>query len=62
MIQSTDLVYTIEDVGKLLSLSRPSAYLAAKRGDIPTLKIGRRLLVPKVALERMLAEVKSQKG
>ena len=48
------LTLTIEEAGKALGLSRPSAYEAARRGDIPTLRIGRRLLVPRVALERLL--------
>lgn len=48
-------VLTVEEAGKLLRLSRGTAYEAVRRGDIPTLKIGRRLLVPRVALERMLA-------
>lgn len=51
-----ELVYSVEIAGKLLGLSRPSAYLAAKRGEIPTIKFGRRLVVPKAALDRMLLE------
>jgi hypothetical protein len=43
------LVYTV-----LLGLSRNAAYDAAKRGDIPTLRIGRLLLVPKIPFHRML--------
>jgi hypothetical protein len=37
-------------------LSRNSSYEAARRGEIPTIKIGRILRVPVVALERKLAE------
>jgi hypothetical protein len=37
-------------------LSRNAAYEAARRGDIPTIKIGRLLRVPVVALERKLEE------
>jgi len=35
-------------------LSRGGSYLAAKRGLIPTIRIGGRIRVPIVALERML--------
>lgn len=42
------------DAGRILGLSRQSAYDAATRGDIPTIRIGRRLLVPTAALRRML--------
>jgi excisionase family DNA binding protein len=48
-------VYTVPEAGALLGLSRNGAYEAAKRGEIPTLRIGRLLLVPKVAFHRMLA-------
>ena len=51
----TRLTYTIAEAGKLLGISRGSAYEAAKSGDIPVLKIGGRLLVPRVALEQLLA-------
>jgi excisionase family DNA binding protein len=47
-------VATIDEVAKILRLSRIGAYAAAKRGDIPTIKIGRRILVPLAALERLL--------
>ena len=47
-------VYTIPEAGQLLGLSRSSAYDAARRGDIPTLRIGRRVLVPRERLEQLL--------
>ena len=46
--------YTVMEAGEILGLSRESAYKAAKAGDLPTIKIGKRVLVPRVALERML--------
>ena len=39
---------------KYFELSRGAAYAAAARGDIPTIRIGRKLRVPIVAVERML--------
>jgi hypothetical protein len=53
----TDEVMTIDvpTAGrKYFGLSRNAAYDAAKRGDLPTIKIGRLLRVPVRALERML--------
>ena len=44
----------VEEAGRWLGVSRNAAYEAAKRGEIPTIKIGRRLLVPVVPFERML--------
>ena len=45
---------TIPAAGRALGISRNAAYEAARRGEIPTIRIGRLLLVPKVAFERML--------
>ena len=60
-MEEKKLTYDIETAGRLLGLSRPSAYLAAKRGQIPTLRIGRRLVVPIAALEKLLANAGQQK-
>jgi excisionase family DNA binding protein len=54
MLLSERLVYTVPEAGKLLGLGRNAAYDAAKRGDIPTLRIGRLLLVPKGPFHRMV--------
>ncbi len=48
-------VLTIEEAAKILRVSRGSAYAAARAGEIPTIKIGRRLLVPTAQLMAMLA-------
>jgi excisionase family DNA binding protein len=46
---------TITEAAKALGVSRNKAYEAAKRGEIPTIKLGKRILVPVAALERLLA-------
>ena len=48
------MTFTVEEAAKILGLGRSGAYEAARRGDIPTIRIGKRLLVPTAALERML--------
>ena len=53
---SQRLVYTIPEAGRLLGLSRNGAYEAAKRGEIPTIRIGRLLLVPKSRLVGLNAQ------
>jgi len=45
---------TIEEAAKVLGIGRNNAYEAAKRGEIPTIRIGKRILVPVAAFERML--------
>jgi hypothetical protein len=46
--------FTVEQAGKILGLSRASAFAAANRRDIPVIRIGKRLIVPRRALERLL--------
>ena len=50
------LTYNVVEASRILGLSRNATYLACLRGDIPSLRIGKRLIVPKVQLERMLSE------
>jgi len=50
------LVYDVPEAGAMLGLSRNSSYAAAKRGDLPTIKIGKLIRVPKAAFDRMLAQ------
>jgi len=47
-------VISVPDAGKRLGICRLSAYRAARSGEIPTIRLGRRLVVPLPALERML--------
>ncbi len=54
------LTYTVEQVGRLLGIGRCLAYRAATRGELPTVRIGRRLLVPKTALNRWLASAEAR--
>ena len=48
-------VVTVNEAALMLRISRGAAYEAVRRKEIPTIRIGRRLLVPLAALERMLA-------
>jgi hypothetical protein len=55
------LTYSVPAAGEMLDppLSRNGSYIAAKRGDIPTLRFGKSLRVPGEKWRRMLAgEVK----
>jgi hypothetical protein len=45
--------YTIEEAAKILGICRAVAY---RKGVLPTVRVAGRRLVPKRALERMLAE------
>ena len=57
MPDSTDSkspVLTVEGARLLLRLSRNSMYAAIARQEVPHLKIGRRILIPRKALERLM--------
>ena len=45
---------TIDEAAKELGIGRNQAYAAAKRGEIPTIRIGKRILVLREPLKRML--------
>jgi len=50
------LVYTVGEAAELLRIGRTAAYEAARRGDLPTVRIGRTLRIPRHALLRMLGD------
>ena len=51
------LVWTVEETAALLGISRAHAYELVARGELPHLRLGRRLVVPKHAIEVLLARV-----
>lgn len=46
---------SVEEAAMILGISRGAAYANAKSGALPTIRLGKRLLVPKAALEKLLA-------
>ena len=44
------LVYSVAEAARLLDISRAFAYELVARGELPVIRLGRRRLVPKVAL------------
>jgi excisionase family DNA binding protein len=47
------LFIDVEEAAKLIGISRSSAYEAARNGELPTVRFGRRLRVPRGALLAM---------
>ncbi len=45
---------TIAEAAKALGIGRNQAYEAARSGDIPSIKIGGRVLVPRIAFEKLV--------
>ena len=54
-MESNKLTFTVEETAKILGIGRNSAYEAVARGEIPVIRVGKRLLVPKAALEKLLS-------
>ncbi len=46
--------FTVEEAARILGLGRNTAYVAARRGELPVIRIGKRFVVPKAALEKLL--------
>lgn len=51
----TTLALTVEEAGQLLGISRTLAYGLVARGELPAVRLGRRIVVPRKALEELLA-------
>ncbi|HVV77128.1 MAG TPA: helix-turn-helix domain-containing protein [Mycobacteriales bacterium] len=49
---SDRVTMTVDEVAAMLGISRNSAFRAVKSGDLPSIRIGRRILVPR---ERVLS-------
>lgn len=45
---------SVDDAAAALGISRGTAYQAVAAGEIPSIRIGRRLLVPTAGLRRLL--------
>jgi len=46
--------FSVDQAAAALGICRNTAYALAKNGALPTVRLRRRLLVPKAALDRML--------
>lgn len=50
------LSYNADEVKAALGLSLSGVYEAARKGDLPSVRIGRRLIFPKAAIDRLLQQ------
>lgn len=51
---------SVEEAGRELGVSRPTAYALVRKGQIPALRLGRLLRVPRSAFLKMLENAGSQ--
>ena len=49
------LTISVPEAGRRLGVGRNTAYEAARQGQIPVIRIGKRMVVPLAAFEAMLA-------
>lgn len=53
------LTWSVPETAKVLGIGRNLCYDRIKVGEIPAIRIGRRILIPRSALEKLLAAPKS---
>ena len=53
---------TVEEAAQILGIARRTAYTLANTGQLPVLRLGRRLLVPVPALEALLQDPRPEKA
>jgi len=55
-VDEKKLAMTMDEVATELQISRPTAYDLARSEGFPALKVGRRVIVPRIEFERWLSE------
>ena len=59
---NSDLTMSVPEAGRIFGLGKNASYAAAARGDIPTIRIGKRTVrVPRAAIEKMLQDAGNNK-
>jgi excisionase family DNA binding protein len=52
------LCMTVPEAAKLLRISRNHCYELVKRGVVPSIRLGKKIVIPRIALDKKLAEAK----
>ncbi|MEK6578879.1 MAG: helix-turn-helix domain-containing protein [Bdellovibrionota bacterium] len=55
MIPEQPLTYSVSQVAVMLNISRNYAYDLIQQNELPSIRFGRRILIPRLALEKILA-------
>ncbi|HUF32984.1 MAG TPA: helix-turn-helix domain-containing protein [Acidimicrobiales bacterium] len=53
------LTLTVDEAARLLGISRAFAYDLVRRGEIPSIRLGRRLIIPRRCLDDLLRAERS---
>ena len=62
MLKQDRLTLSIEEAAALLGISRALAYDLVRRGELPQLRLGRRIVVPRKALEDFIDDCTQPNG
>lgn len=52
-------VFCVTEAAEVLGISRALAYELVRRGELPSVRLGRRVVVPRIALDRLFEEALS---
>ena len=55
-IDGDRLTVSVAEAAQILGIGRTLAYEAARKGNLRTIRVGRRVLVPVLAIEELLAQ------
>ena len=55
MVSGERQVLSVTEAARILGISRNLAYASVMRGDIPSFKCGKRILISRIAFEKMLS-------
>lgn len=47
-------VLSVDEASSLLGLNRNTVYESVKRGELPTIRLGRRILISRAGLQRLI--------
>ncbi len=56
---ATRMLYDINETGQALSVGRTMVYKLIESGDLPTVKIGRRCLIPADGIENYIERLRA---
>jgi excisionase family DNA binding protein len=58
--QASTATYSVDDLARILGISRNGAYAALRAGMIPHIRIGKRFVIPKAAVDAWFLSVGQQ--
>jgi excisionase family DNA binding protein len=54
LVDNDRLVFTVAEAAYLINVSRAFAYELVARGELPSIRLGRRIVIPRIGLQKLL--------